>query len=137
MTSEEVSCMADSATIHTILRERHYFTNFIPKNASLTTLSGSSSLIEGYRNARIMLCNGTVLTIKDVIYSPRSGKMLLSFIDIGNNQYHVETTEENGSKFICITSYEYGQKHIHDKLERHPNELYNHSRYRDPPCGRP
>lgn len=29
MTSGEVSCLADSATTHTILRERHYFTNFV------------------------------------------------------------------------------------------------------------
>ena len=64
MSSGEVSCLADSATTHTILRERHYFTNFIPKKAPLTTLSGSSNLIEGYGKARIMLSNGTIVTIK-------------------------------------------------------------------------
>ncbi|KAM1115605.1 hypothetical protein ACFX19_006330 [Malus domestica] len=54
MTSGEVSCLADSATMHTVLREHIYFTNFIPKNAHLTTLSGPSTLIEGYGKARIM-----------------------------------------------------------------------------------
>ena len=63
MSSGEVSCLVDSATTHTILRERHYFTNLIPKKAHLTTLSGPSNLIEGYRKARIMLSNGTILTI--------------------------------------------------------------------------
>ena len=64
MTSGEVSYLADNATTHTILCEWHYFTIFITKKAHLTTLSGLSNLTEGYGNARIMLSNGTVLTIK-------------------------------------------------------------------------
>ena len=97
MSSGEVSCLADSATTHIILRERHYFTNLIPKKAHLTTLSGPSNLIEGYRNARIMLSNGTILTIKETLYSPHSGRTLLSFRDIRDNKYHLGTTEDNGS----------------------------------------
>ncbi|KAM1533780.1 hypothetical protein ACFX10_007647 [Malus domestica] len=124
MSSGEVSCLADSATTHTILHERHYFTNFIPKKAHFTTLSGSSNLIEGYGSARIMLSNGTILTIKETLYFPHSGRTLLSFRDIRDNQYHLETTEDHDSKFLCITSYEYGQKHIHKKLERLPSGLY-------------
>ena len=65
MFSGEVSCLADSATTHTILRVRYYFTNLIPKKAPLTTLSGPSNLIEGYGKARIMLSNATILTIKE------------------------------------------------------------------------
>ena len=79
MTFGEVSCLTDSATTHTILREQHYFTNFVPKNAPLTTLSGPSNLIKGYEKAHIMLSNGTDLTIKEALYSPRSGRTLLSF----------------------------------------------------------
>ena len=67
MTSGEVSCMIDSATTHTILREHIYFTNFVPKNAPLTTLSGSSNLIERYGKARIMLSSGTILTIDEAL----------------------------------------------------------------------
>ena len=117
MSSGEVSCLADSATTHTILRERHYFTNLIPKKAHLTTLSGSSNLIEGYGKARIMLSNGIILTIKEALYSPRFGRTLLSFRDIRDHKCHLETIEDHGSEFLCITSYEYGQKHIHEKLE--------------------
>ena len=123
MTSGEVSCLADIATMHTILCEKHYFTNFVPKNAPLTILSGPSHLIERYRNTRIMLSNGTELTIKETLYSPRSGRTLLSFRDIRDNQYHVETTEENGSEFLCITSYEYSQKGQHEKLEHISSRL--------------
>ncbi|KAM1233222.1 hypothetical protein ACFX2J_002950 [Malus domestica] len=124
MSSGEVSCLADSATTHTILRERHYFTNFIPKKAHLTTLSCSSNLIEGYGKTSIMVSNGTILTIKEALYSPHSGRTLLSFRDIKDNKYHLETTEDHGSEFLCITSYEYGQKHIHEKLECLPSGLY-------------
>ncbi|CAN6576969.1 unnamed protein product [Malus baccata var. baccata] len=124
MFSGKVSCLADSATTHIILRKRHYFTNFIPKKAHLTTLSGSSNLIEGYGKAHIMLSNRTILTIKEALYSPRSGRMLLSFRDIRDNKYHLQTIEDHGSEFFCITSYEYDQKHIHEKLERLLNGLY-------------
>ncbi|KAM2161647.1 hypothetical protein PS2_044208 [Malus domestica] len=124
MSNGEVSCLADSVTTYTILLERHYFTNFIPKKAHLTTFSGSSNLIKGYGKARIMLSNGTILTIKEALYSPRSERTLLSFTDIRDNQYHLETTEDHGSEFLCITSYVYGQKHIHEKLERLPSGLY-------------
>ncbi|KAM2472177.1 hypothetical protein FF2_046473 [Malus domestica] len=71
MTNGKVSCLADSATTHIVLRERIYFTNFIPKNAPQITLSGSSNLIEGYGKALIMLSNGTILTISEAVYSPR------------------------------------------------------------------
>ncbi|KAM1007746.1 hypothetical protein ACFX2A_004365 [Malus domestica] len=124
MTSGKVSCLADSATTHTVLRERIYFTNFVPKNAPLTTLSGPSNLIEGYGQARIMLSNGTILTIAEALYSPRSGRTLLSFKDIRDNNYHAETHVENGVEFLCVTSYEYGQKRILEKMERNPSGLY-------------
>ncbi|KAM1865482.1 hypothetical protein ACFX13_008443 [Malus domestica] len=124
MTSGKVSCLADSATTHTVLRERIYFTNFVPKNAPLTTLLGPSNLIEGYGKARIMLSNGTILTIAEALYSPRSGKTLLSFKDIRDNNYHAETHVENGVEFMCVTFYEYGQKRILEKMERHPSGLY-------------
>ena len=124
MTSGKVSCLADSATTHTVLRERIYFTNFIPKNAPLTTLSGLSNLIEGYGKARIMLSHGTILTIAKALYSPRFGRTLLSFKDIRDNNYHAETYIENGVEFLCITSYEYGQKCILEKMERNLSGLY-------------
>ena len=107
MTSGEVSCLADSATTHTVLRECSYFTNFVPKNVPLTTFSGPSNLIEGYGKARIRLSNVTILTINKALYSPRSERTLLSFKDIGDNNYHAKTHVENRVEFMCITSYEY------------------------------
>ncbi|KAM1218359.1 hypothetical protein ACFX13_046362 [Malus domestica] len=95
MTSGEASCLVDSATTHTILRDCNYFTNFIPKNAPLTTLSCPSNLIEGYSKTRIMLSSGTIWTIDEALYSPHSERMLLSFKDIRDNNYHTETYVEN------------------------------------------
>ena len=124
MTSGKVSCLADSATTHTVLRERIYFTNFIPKNAPLTTLLGPSNLIEGYGKTRIMLSNGIILTIDETLYSPRFERTLLSLKDIRDNNYHAETYVENEVEFLCIISYEYGQKHILEKMKRIPSGLY-------------
>ena len=124
MTSGEVSCLADSATTHTVLCEHIYFTNFIPKNAHLTSLSGPSNLIKGYSKARVMLPNGIILTINEALYSSRSGRTLLSFKDIRDNNYPTETYVESRVEFLCITSYEYGQKHILEKIECIPSGLY-------------
>ena len=55
-----------------------------------------------------MLSNGTILTIEEALYSPCSGKTLLSFKDVRDNNYHIETYVENEVEFLCITSYEYG-----------------------------
>lgn len=51
--------------------------------------------------------------------------MLLSFKNIWKNNYHVETTEKNGMEYHCIVSYENDQKHIHEKMGRLLNGLYN------------
>ena len=101
MTSGKVSCLANNATMHTILRERFYFTNFIPMNAPLTTLSGPSNMIEWYGKACIVLSNGTILTIDGALYSSRFGKTLLSFKDIRDNNYHVETYVEMELNFCA------------------------------------
>lgn len=108
MSSGEASCLVDNVTTHTILHEQHYFTNLIPKKAHLTTFSYPSNIIEGYGKARIMLSNGIILTIKEALYSPCSGRTLMSFRDVRDNQYHIKTTEDNGSEFLYIISYEYG-----------------------------
>ncbi|KAM1579917.1 hypothetical protein ACFX1Z_041299 [Malus domestica] len=125
MTDGEVSCLVDSATMHTVFRECIYFINFIPKNALLTTLSGPSNLTKGYSKTRIMLSNGTIFTIAEAFYSPRSERMLLSFKDITDNNYHDETHIENEVELMCITSCKYGQKRILEKIERIPSGLYS------------
>ena len=69
-----------------------------------------------------MLSNGTELTIKKALYSPRSGRTLLSVRAIRDNQYHVETTEENASEFLCIIFLRIWLKAY--SRERLPSGLY-------------
>lgn len=120
----EDGCLEDGETTHTILRDHHYFINFIHKNPPLTIFLGPSNPIKGYSTAHIMLSISIELTIKKVIFSPRFGRTLLSFNDIWENNYHVKITEEIGSKYLCITSYEYNYKRIPEKMERLPDGLY-------------
>ena len=48
-------CLVDSATSHTILKDKKYFQNLKLCKANVNTISGSSNLIESSRRAIIML----------------------------------------------------------------------------------
>ena len=100
MTSGEVDCLADSGTTHIILRDQNYFINFTPNVTSMTTISGPSTPIEGFGKAQFALSNGTPITISEALYTHRSCRTLLSFKDIRENEYHVETVPENGVDFL-------------------------------------
>ncbi|KAM2731492.1 hypothetical protein EV2_035147 [Malus domestica] len=71
-----------------------------------------------------MLFNGTILTIAEALYSPPYGRTLLIFKDIRDNNYHAETHVKHKVEFLCITSYEYGQKRILEKMKRISSGLY-------------
>ena len=62
-------CLADSATTHSILRDRKYFSNLVLAKVKVTTISGQSDVIEGSGKAQIMLPNGTILSIKNALYA--------------------------------------------------------------------
>lgn len=71
-----------------------------------------------------MLSIGTALTNKEALHLPHCRKMLLSFKDIRDNNYQSETSTENGVQFLCISSYECGQKRILEKMKHILNGLY-------------
>ena len=76
-------CLVDYATTHTILRENFFFfLNLIITNASVSTISSTSDLIEGSGIAKIMLPNGTRFHINDALYSSKSTRNVLNFKDI-------------------------------------------------------
>ena len=97
-------CLVDSATTHTILRNKKYFTHLKLAKANVNTISDTTNLIDGSRRANILLPNGTKLQINDALYSSNSRRNLLSFKDIRLNQYHIETTNEGNIEYLCITS---------------------------------
>ncbi|GAV87924.1 hypothetical protein CFOL_v3_31348, partial [Cephalotus follicularis] len=95
-------CIADSATTHTILQSEKYFSHLTIAKVNVGTISGTSDIIEGFGMTSFVLSNGTQMRITDVLYSTKSRRNLLSFKDIRRNGYHIETTNENGKKYIYI-----------------------------------
>ena len=83
-----VDCLVDSGTTHTILKNKCYFINFTPNVTSLTTISGPSTLVEGFGKAQ-------------------TSWTLLSFKDIRENKFHIETARENGIEYQYIASNQY------------------------------
>ena len=78
-------CLADCATTHTILQEKKYFLNLIVTNASVSVISSTSDLIEGFIRENIMLPNGTRFHINDALYSSKLTRNLFSNKDIRKN----------------------------------------------------
>ena len=101
---EETFCLVDSATTYTILKDKKYFQNLIFTKAKVNTIFGSSNIIEGSWRAYIMLPKGTKFCIDNTLYSSKSRRKLLSFKDIRNNGYHIETNNEGSTKYLYITS---------------------------------
>ena len=108
-----------------ILQEKKYFLNLIVTNASVSTISGTSYLIEGSGRANIMLPNRTRFHINDALYSSKSTRNLLSFKDIRKNEYHIETMNECNKESLYITSIIYGKKIVAEKLQAFSSGLYH------------
>ena len=118
-------CLADCATKHTILQERKYFLKLIVTNANVSTISGTSNLIEGSKRSNIMLPNGTKFHINDALYSRKSTKNLLSCKDICKNGYHIETINEGNKESLYITSIISRKMIVEEKLLAFSSELYH------------
>ena len=78
-------CLVDCATTHTILRDKRYFLSLTLTSGNVSTISGTSNLIEGSERANIMLPKGTRFHIHDALYSSKSTRNLLIFKDIRRN----------------------------------------------------
>lgn len=87
--------LVDSAATHTILKNVKYFSHLIMSEDNVNTISGSTKLIEGSGRANIQLSRGTKIIINNALFSTKSRKNLLTFKDIRNNGFHIETTSEN------------------------------------------
>ena len=62
-------CLVDSATTHTILRDKIYFSKLKLDEANVITISGIANLIEGSGRAHIMFPGGAHLIIRDALFS--------------------------------------------------------------------
>ena len=116
--------MLDSATTHSILRDKNYFSSMTLRKANVHTISRFVEIIEGFGNAIIMLPNGTILHIEDALLTTKTKKNLLSFKDLCHNGYHLETINDNDIDCLCIISYKMEIKTIHKKLKASISRLY-------------
>ena len=65
-------CLADSATTHTIFKDKKYFSHLTLGEANVNTIFSSIKLIEGFERANILLPRGTKFIIKDALFSTKS-----------------------------------------------------------------
>ena len=79
---EEDLCLVDSATTHTILKDKKYFQNLTLIKAKVNTISSSSNIIEGSGRANFMLPKGIRFCVDNALYASKSRRNLLSFKDI-------------------------------------------------------
>ena len=91
--NEDDVCLVDCATTRTILWEKRYFLELTLIKENVSTISGTTNLVEGFRRANITLPNGTRFHINDTLYSSKSRRNLLKFKDIRRNGYHIETID--------------------------------------------
>ena len=110
--NEDDICLTDYTTTHTILRDKRYFLELILIKANVSTIFGTTNLVEGSGRANITLPNGTRFHINDALYSNKSRRNLLSFKDIRRNGYNIETMNEDNVEYLYIISIMSGQKLI-------------------------
>ena len=73
-------CLADCATTHTILQDKTYFLDLTLTNANVSTISSTKNLIKGSERENIMLPNGTRFHNNDALYSRKSTRNLLKYL---------------------------------------------------------
>ncbi|XP_070005807.1 uncharacterized protein [Nicotiana sylvestris] len=86
-----------------LVAERNNEFDITHLDADITTISGSSNLIEGSGRATITLPMGTIIIIENAMFSSKSKRNLLSFKDIRKNGFHIETIDENNMEYLIVT----------------------------------
>ena len=87
--NENDLCLANYATTYIILWDKIYFLEFTLIKVNVSTISGTTNLVEDSERVNIMLSNGTRFYINDTLYSSKSRRKLLNFKDIRRNGYHI------------------------------------------------
>ena len=116
--------MLDSATTHSILKDKNYFSTMTLRKVNVHTISGPIEMIDGSGNATIMLPNGIILHIENALLSTKIKRNLLSFKNVRRNGYHLETINDNDIDCLYIISYKIGIKTIHEQLKASISGLY-------------
>ena len=120
----ELECLVDSATTHTILRNRQLFVDFLPIVTKVSTMTGSDNIIKGRGIAQFSMPNGTIIKVDDALYAPRAPRTLLSFKAVRDNDLHLHTYVENGTKYLLITSTKNSRTRIVERCTRVQSGIY-------------
>jgi len=76
------------------------------REVHVSTIFGTTNIIEGFGRANVLLPRGTRFHIKNAFYSPKSNRKLFSFKDIRLNGYHIEINNEGYIEYLYITQIE-------------------------------
>ena len=93
----------DSGTTNYILRETKYFQTLTKRQGNVLTIAGRDATIVGSGCATIVLSMGTQITIEDALLYPDSKHTLLSYRDIRQNGFHIETRDDNNEEILLVT----------------------------------
>src|SRR6185312_14403475 len=102
---DEELCLVDSGTTNSILRETKYFQTLTKKQGNVFTIAGRDATIVDTGRATIVLPTGTHMTIEDALLYPDSKCTLLSYRDIRQNGFHIETGDDNNEEFLLFTKH--------------------------------
>jgi len=75
-------CLIDFGTTHTILKNEKYFSHLSMSKINVTTIFGSTNMIEGFGRAIVILSKGTKFIINNATFFPKSRRNSLSFENI-------------------------------------------------------
>lgn len=97
-------CIVDSGASHLILQDKAYFEEVTPHKGKVTTIMGQHQLEEGYGPAILILPRGTTIQLSSAIYAPNATQNLLSFKDIRENGFHIQTSSKDLEEHLHIIS---------------------------------
>ena len=120
----EETCLADSGSTNTILRDDKYFESIKKSPGSVITIAGSGPKIVGSGRATIVLPMGTTLVIDDALLCPEATRTLLSFKAIRANGFHIGTDDEGGKEYLLITKRDENGTHVLERLPSWDTGLY-------------
>jgi len=102
---EEELCLVDSGTTNSIIRETKHFQTLTKRQGNVLTIAGRDTTIIGSGRAIIVLPMGTQITIEDALLYPDS-KRTLSYRDIYQNSFHLETLDDNNEEILLVTKWQ-------------------------------